>query len=579
MAGPDDRSGFKSSSTNKHDPRQATQPIGCSSKKASGESLECDMRKDRTRDLDEHDESENDARKDRTQDLDECDKSENDADEQDHNDQPSEDGDGSPHGTQEAPVDRIALYGDENGDTHMGFDQGDFDASDDNPPHREATDTFNHCARSSHEHGSTRPHEAGSKSRQRSPSHGSHRPSLRTSSSSAHLTHGRAARRAPSEKTALTRVQPECPPAHLSVTHSKSPQHLPRSSSFRKLSPRRHSPTQSMVSSSHNFPSSRGRSLSQSLPRHSAQPDRTPSPTPGSSRSQSCSASPVQHSKSGGGARCTNQQGNPSKLGFYPASWQAFLQEAKLEMQSQAVLSHPLPIHQDVVLLAQEVLGAVLWTYHTKKLKLDNGYFPEYKTPMSRLLCDDLFTFCTELKKIVMSIVKQLYSIFSKGNSMHKERISEAAAKLLKTGEYLWLPDSSEGKYTNFVSQVLKEACLSFYYSNGKKALKLTDEFQRKIPVNGFILVAAVTKGVLSSFRNSRADFNMLRKSIDKLMDIPECHEELEEMLREWAEEGMIGELRNDSDSAARISVSSFSRFFEPLQCCLHSMFDLSTII
>ncbi|KAG2059352.1 hypothetical protein BDR06DRAFT_967892 [Suillus hirtellus] len=201
-------------------------------------------------------------------------------------------------------------------------------------------------------------------------------------------------------------------------------------------------------------------------------------------------------------------------------------------------------IHQEVVILAQEVLSAVLWTYHTKKVKLDKGYFPEYKVPMLQLLCDNLFTFHMELKKIVISIAKQSYGIFSKGNSVHKECISAAVAKLLKTSEYLWLPDSSEGKYTNFVLQVLKEACLSFYYSNGKKALKM--------------------KGVLTGFHNSgtdkvpdltadtcRANFNLLQKSVNKLMTIPERCAELEEMLKEWAEEGMMGELCNNWDSAA----------------------------
>ncbi|KAG2740952.1 hypothetical protein P692DRAFT_20752038, partial [Suillus brevipes Sb2] len=128
-----------------------------------------------------------------------------------------------------------------------------------------------------------------------------------------------------------------------------------------------------------------------------------------------------------------------------------------------------LPVHQEAVILAQEVLGAVLWTYHTKKVKLDKGYFPEYKVLMLRL-----------------------------GNSVHKERVSAAAAKLLKTGEYLRLPDSSE------------------------------------------------TKGVLTGFRDSGTD-----KSVDKLMTIPERRAELEEMLKEWAEEGMMGELHNDWDSAA----------------------------
>jgi hypothetical protein len=44
---------------------------------------------------------------------------------------------------------------------------------------------------------------------------------------------------------------------------------------------------------------------------------------------------------------------------------------------------------------------------------------------------------------------------------------------------------------------------------------------------------------------------NLLQKSVDKLMTIPERRAELEEMLKEWAEEGMMGELRNDWDSAA----------------------------
>ncbi|KAG2068282.1 hypothetical protein BDR04DRAFT_1119884 [Suillus decipiens] len=176
-----------------------------------------------------------------------------------------------------------------------------------------------------------------------------------------------------------------------------------------------------------------------------------------------------------------------------------------------------------------------------KKVKLDNGYFPKYKVLMLQLLCDNLFTFHMELKKIVISIVKQLYGIFSKGNSMHKEHVSAAAAKLRKTCDYLWLPNSSE---VSGNLMVLKEACLSFYYSNSKKALKM--------------------KGVLSSFHDSgtdkvpdltadtcRADFNLLQKSVNKLMTIPKCCMELEEMLKEWAEEGMMGELCNDSDSAA----------------------------
>ncbi|KAG1754088.1 hypothetical protein EDD22DRAFT_957480 [Suillus occidentalis] len=456
MTGPDDRFGFKSSSTDKQDPREATQPISHSSKKAIGESIEDEVRKDRMWDLDEHD----------------------------HNDQPSEDEDSLLWDTQKSSVDRMALCGDEDdedGDAQMDLDQGDFDSQDSgNDAHHEATDTFDGP-----------------------PVHVKLAQGLISIHPALDLITP-PSNKAPSEKTALIRVRPECPPAHFSVSHSKSP----CSSLFHKLVPHRRSPT-------HLCPGILLSQIEHLLPLL-VQADLTLE---------------VPH---------LFNTANLETLGFYPASWQAFLQAAKLEMQLQAILLHPLPVHQEAVILAQEVLGAVLWTYHMKEVKLDNGYFPEYK------LCDNLFTFHTELKKIVISIAKQLYSIFSKGNSMHKERISAAAAKLLKTSEYLWLPDSSEGKYTNFVSQVLKEACLSFYYGNSKKALKVTDKFQDGIPVNGLILVAAVTKGVLSGFCDSGTD-----KSINKLMAILEHCVELEEMLKEWADEGMIGELRNDSDSAA----------------------------
>ncbi|KAG1831472.1 hypothetical protein EV424DRAFT_1534154 [Suillus variegatus] len=58
-------------------------------------------------------------------------------------------------------------------------------------------------------------------------------------------------------------------------------------------------------------------------------------------------------------------------IGFYPPSWQAFLQAAKVEMHLQAVLSHPIPEHGDALQLAQEVLDAELWRYHEKKIKMD----------------------------------------------------------------------------------------------------------------------------------------------------------------------------------------------------------------
>jgi hypothetical protein len=69
-------------------------------------------------------------------------------------------------------------------------------------------------------------------------------------------------------------------------------------------------------------------------------------------------------------------------------------------------------------------------------------------------------------------------------------------------------------------------------------------------------------KGVISGFSETgtdkvpdlsadrcRNDFNILQKSLDTLMDIPERREELEDMLAQWAKIGM-GELVHGNGSA-----------------------------
>ncbi|KAG1810408.1 uncharacterized protein HD556DRAFT_1302714 [Suillus plorans] len=81
-------------------------------------------------------------------------------------------------------------------------------------------------------------------------------------------------------------------------------------------------------------------------------------------------------------------QEDPVKLSFYPPAWQAFLQ---------------------------------------------------YVTQMSRLLCDDLFAFRTELKKVVISVTKASYDIFLKGTIARKdEYYSDLRAPLC---HILWTED------------------------------------------------------------------------------------------------------------------------------------------
>ncbi|KAG2112000.1 uncharacterized protein F5147DRAFT_771573 [Suillus discolor] len=170
-------------------------------------------------------------------------------------------------------------------------------------------------------------------------------------------------------------------------------------------------------------------------------------------------------------------------------------------------------------------------------------------------------------QKIAEYMLSVSSSATPKGTSLQLEEIKKhviaAATKLLKTGDYLWIPDSSDGKFKNSVSQALKDVCLEFFYGDSKKALKNTDDFHQTIPVNVLILVAAVMKGVISGFGETgtdkspelpadrcRTNFNKLQASVDKFLDIPELHEELEEMLQQWAKIGM-GESDWHADGSA----------------------------
>ncbi|KAG2353751.1 hypothetical protein BDR07DRAFT_1495722 [Suillus spraguei] len=78
----------------------------------------------------------------------------------------------------------------------------------------------------------------------------------------------------------------------------------------------------------------------------------------------------------------------PNKFCMFDYLIFAFLSSlaVKLEMHLQAVLMHPVLEHQDALQLAQEVINAELWVYHKNKIKLDNGYFPQYQTQMVQLI-------------------------------------------------------------------------------------------------------------------------------------------------------------------------------------------------
>ncbi|KAG0708252.1 hypothetical protein DFH29DRAFT_871153 [Suillus ampliporus] len=195
-------------------------------------------------------------------------------------------------------------------------------------------------------------------------------------------------------------------------------------------------------------------------------------------------------------------QEDPVKLGFYPPAWQVFLQAVKLEMCLQAVLTHPIPDHQDALQLAQDVFDAELWVYHEKD-QIGQRLFPAVHDT----------NVAAELKKVVISIAKASYDIFPKGTMARKDEVQKCviakATKLLKTGDYLRIPDSSNSS----TNQQMKGVLAGFRETGTDKVPDLSAD-------------------------KCRADFNSLQRSVDALLENPDHRAELEEMLEQWA---MIG--------------------------------------
>ncbi|KAG1808800.1 hypothetical protein EV424DRAFT_1543317 [Suillus variegatus] len=136
-------------------------------------------------------------------------------------------------------------------------------------------------------------------------------------------------------------------------------------------------------------------------------------------------------------------------------------------------------------------------------------------TPPSTLLTSVCKATFWKLKKIVVSIAKRAYDIFPQGSIMQKKKcqrqVTAAATRLLKSGDY-----------SN--TAVLKGVISGIRETSTDKVPELTAE-------------------------QCRTHFVNLQKSIDTLLDIPEHHKELKDMLEQWARIGM-GDFNEYADAS-----------------------------
>ncbi|KAG2086078.1 uncharacterized protein F5147DRAFT_781784 [Suillus discolor] len=115
-----------------------------------------------------------------------------------------------------------------------------------------------------------------------------------------------------------------------------------------------------------------------------------------------------------------------------------------------------------------ECLSASLVQWLKTGHQVDAGVWPEHKPDMARLLYDDLATWCSDLKKIVIAIAPSAYGLVPPADIPVQERaawVEDATAKLLDDGKFLRFGLDDLGKTRNFAHPALLEAIILFIYT------------------------------------------------------------------------------------------------------------------
>ncbi|KAG1893883.1 uncharacterized protein F5891DRAFT_1195798 [Suillus fuscotomentosus] len=115
---------------------------------------------------------------------------------------------------------------------------------------------------------------------------------------------------------------------------------------------------------------------------------------------------------------------------------------------------------------------------------------------MARLLYDDLSTWWSDLKKIVVAITSSVYTLIPRTDLSTQEHVNwveAAAADLLDKSKYLRDGKDELGKTKNFAHPGLRKAAILFFYVGSYHIThRRPDIFCKQIPLNCLALVATV---------------------------------------------------------------------------------------
>ncbi|KIK35461.1 hypothetical protein CY34DRAFT_26606 [Suillus luteus UH-Slu-Lm8-n1] len=232
----------------------------------------------------------------------------------------------------------------------------------------------------------------------------------------------------------------------------------------------------------------------------------------------------------------------------------------KSECRAQHAIENPLlKLAKYLTGSINEILMASLVEWLKGGQQVEEGVWPDRKHNMAKLLYEYLSTWCSDLKKIVASIVPSMYDLIPPSHvppQQHAAWVEEAAMKLLKDSIFLCNGVDDQRKTENTSHPVLREAAISFFYTGSYRVARRRPEvFQKLLPLECLALVCTTVNCVLDGFSKNGSGksfpkfsakeysslYTAMLAKLEMIMDDPYHGPKLVQQLHSWAAAGWRG--------------------------------------
>ncbi|KAG2139772.1 hypothetical protein DEU56DRAFT_912036 [Suillus clintonianus] len=201
---------------------------------------------------------------------------------------------------------------------------------------------------------------------------------------------------------------------------------------------------------------------------------------------------------------------NATQLGWYGPCWKGFLEDAKVECRAQQALDNPFLKLEDLLYTVTKSLSVSLVQWLKNGSQVEADVWPAHKSDMSRLLYDDLATWCSNLKKKRLLSPSHLLCTVLSPQPPSPFRSAQLG---FKNTAMDWLDDSlflrdgvdKLGKTRNFAHPGLREATILFLYTGSYCIARRRPEiFRKEIPLTCFALVCTTFNCVFDGLVKNR---------------------------------------------------------------------------